>query len=664
MSQRAFVTDNGRSLVLPPGHAARIGAGGQGQVFRSQLGDQPVAIKLSRQLDEPRLIALQRLEACCGTIATLPRRQLYFCRDGQRGELAGYVMRYVEHKRSVSAARLFNFEEIAALQRFSWRDAVLAALRLAESVAQLHRHGVVIGDLNPENVLFEQQGDGGGPSTWRAVLLDSDSFQIAGEEGHFHCPVSRPPYTAAELIGADFATTWRQPSSDAFALAVIVYQLLLHDHPYDNALLPAEPELEVTARIRRGLYPHAAAANAGLLPGPYRPAPMQISAAIDAAFRRSFCSLPALRPTAAEWVLLLRQLHGQVVPCGRNSRHQHPQGQECLWCAVEQRIGQEICRFSPTTPKTPSQHDQAATGPAGETIQPNEIVELLREQLELARDLLERRAMVAEQLMQLQPILVEIQARCSSPGQLVDEQAVLQRLEGLRHRLSRWLGQHHKVSVREQHAELLLALAADTVDLTQQQAPPLEQQRQSLLERLASCGAAELADRLPLHDPQRSAELLWRQISERRQQRWLRQQLAQQPLRRWRIEGFGEGRMALLERHGLERGDQLLERIEQLTALPGIGRGLQQRLRQHLLAEIKRLQAQHDASALPEPGADAAAVVLGAATIARIQQHQQSLDQLQGEAAALAMAARELNQEIDRHLAQRDALLEAYQRLF
>lgn len=664
MSQRAFVTDDGRSLVLPPGNAARIGAGGQGQVFRSQLGDQPVAIKLSRQLDEPRLIALQRLETSCGTIATLPRHRLYHCRDGKRGALAGYAMRYVERKRSVSAARLFNFEEIGALQRFSWRDAVLAALRLAESVAQLHRHGVVIGDLNPENVLFEQQGDGRGPSTWRAVLLDSDSFQIAGQGGRFHCPVSRPPYTAAELIGAELATTWRQPSSDAFALAVIVYQLLLHDHPYDNAIVEAEPELEVTARIRRGLYPHAAAPAAGLRPGPYRPAPDQISAVIDAAFRRSFCGLPALRPTAAEWVLLLRQLHGQVVQCSRNPRHQHPQGQVCLWCALEQRIGQEICRYSPATPKSPSQPEQAATGPAGETIQPNEVVELLREQLELAHDLVERRAMLAEQLQQLQPVLAEIQARCSSPGQLVDEQAVLLRLQGLRHRLSRWLGHHHKVRDREQHAEQLLALAADTVALTQQQVPQLEQQRQSLLERLASCRAAELANQLPLHDPQRSAELLWRQSTERRQQRWLREQLAQQPLRSWRIEGFGEGRLALLERHGLERGDQLLERIEQLTALPGIGRGLQQRLRQHLQAEIKRLQGQSDGSSPPEPGADAAALVLGAATIASIQQHQQAIDQLQSEAATLAMAARQLNREIDRRLAKRDALLAAYQRLF
>ena len=310
MKARTFFTETGASVTVPSGTAARIGAGGQGQVFRSERHGEVLAIKLCRQLEEQRLIALQRLGSRCGPVATWPSQRLFHSLHGQRGDLAGYAMRCIESGRSVSAARLFNFEEIEALRRFTWRDAVLAGLRLAESVAQLHRHGVVIGDLNPENVLFEQQQVGPGEaSDWRAVLLDCDSFQIASEEGRFFCPVSRPPYTAPELIGTDFNRIWREPSSDAFALAVILYQLLLHDHPYDNALLAEEPELAVTARIRRGLYPHAALPAPGLQPGPYRPAPAQISAEIDAAFRRSFSSLPGLRPTAAEWALLLRTLH-------------------------------------------------------------------------------------------------------------------------------------------------------------------------------------------------------------------------------------------------------------------------------------------------------------------------------------------------------------------
>ncbi|WP_094560602.1 hypothetical protein [Synechococcus sp. 8F6] len=667
MSQRAFITSDGHSVVLPAGHTGRIGAGGQGQVYRTQLGGQPIAVKLCRQLEEARLIALQRLEPTCGTIATLPRQRLYHCRDGQRGALAGYAMRYVESKRSVSAARLFNFEEIAGLQRFTWKDAVLAALRLAESVAQLHRYGLVIGDLNPENVLFEQQGQAAGTSTWRAVILDSDSFQIASSAERFHCPVSRPPYTAPELIGADFATTWRDASSDAYALAVIVYLLLLHDHPYDNALLQAEPELEVTARIRRGLYPHAAMPAAGLRPGPYRPAPAAISEAMDAAFRRSFCCEPALRPTAAEWMLLLRDLHSQVVACSRNPRHQHVAGRDCLWCAVEQRIGTPISRYSPAptsakplaTQQTPEQSSQPAPAdPQGNGL------EALRDQLRLARDLVERRAVLVEQLLQLEPVLVEIAERCSSPEQLVDEQAVLERLSGLRNRISRWLGHRQKVEARQRLADQLLELATSSAASTLQQSRELEQQRHQLLSRLAGSCTAQLAARLPLQDPERTATALWRQAANHRQQRWLQQQLAQQPLRSWRMEGFGDGRMALLERHGLERGDQLLERIDQLTSLAGIGRGLQQRLRQQLENEIQTLQAHMPEHVASPQIASSLPDLLGPETLALIDTQQSLIDALQADAGALAIRCRDLNAQITSSYQQRDALQQSFNKLF
>ncbi|NDC14390.1 MAG: hypothetical protein EBZ76_04125, partial [Synechococcaceae bacterium WB9_2_170] len=460
MSSRRFLTEAGRSIVLPRGSSARIGAGGQGQVFRCQLGGDAVAIKLGRQLDEQRLIALQRLQGPCSEFATLPRHRIYDGSGGRRGALAGYAMRYVDQQSSVSAARLFNFQEIAALQDFSWCDAVLAALRLAEVVAQLHRHGVVVGDLNPENVLFERPGNGDAANTWRAVLLDSDSFQIESATGRYYCPVSRPHYTAPELIGCDFSATWREPSSDAFALAVIVYQLLLHDHPYDNAVLPKEPELAVTSRIRRGLYPHAAAPRPGLSPGPYRPAPAEVSPDIDAAFRRSFCCTPGLRPTPSEWVVLLSDLHSQVVPCGRNPRHQHTRHQPCLWCSLEQRIGQPICGYSPVAPRPPI---KATAVPKGERLQAG--ASQVEAHLIQARRLVVRRAALVEELLQLQPLLEGIRVPCGSPGQLVDEQAVRARLGGLRQRLSRWLGHHHKVAARQHHAEQLIALAASTVTL-------------------------------------------------------------------------------------------------------------------------------------------------------------------------------------------------------
>ena len=659
MSSRRFLTEAGRSILLPRGPSARIGAGGQGQVFRCQLGGDTVAIKLGRQLDEQRLIALQRLQGPCSELATLPRHRIYDGSGGQPGALAGYAMRYLDQQTSVSAARLFNFQEIAAIQSFSWRDAVLAALSLAEVVTQLHRHGVVVGDLNPENVLFERQGTGGTDNTWRAVLLDSDSFQIEAATRRFYCPVSRPPYTAPELIGCDFSATWREPSSDAFALAVIVYQLLLHDHPYDNAVLPKEPELAVTSRIRRGLYPHAAAPMQGLSPGPYRPAPAEVSPEIDAAFRRSFCCAPGLRPSPSEWVLLLSDLRSQVVPCGRNPRHHHTRHQPCLWCSLEQRIGQTICGYSPVSAQPPI---KAAATSNGERLEVG--ASQVEARLMQARTLVVRRAALIEELLQLQPLLEGIRGPCSSPGQLVDEQAVRARLGGLRQRLSRWLGHHHKVAARQQHAEQLIALAASTVALAGTQSQRFERERQGLLNRLSTPQIAELADQLPLSDPTHSAAVLWRQAAERRHVRWLRMQLAQQPLHNWRIDGFGQGRMALLERHGIACGDHLLDHIDQLTALPGIGRGLQARLRQHLQLEISRLNALAEGASSSDREADLLTLALNPQTVQRIHHHQAELDSLSESVASLKCRTTEMSEEIQHRLSRRDALLAAYQRLF
>ena len=70
------------------------------------------------------------------------------------------------------------------------------------------------------------------------------------------------------------------------------------------------------------------------------------------------------------------------------------------------------------------------------------------------------------------------------------------------------------------------------------------------------------------------------------------------------------------------------------------------------------------AAALTGQHDDALILALAGPMIERIQRHQQQIDDLQGEAAALAISARELNQEINRRLQQRDSWLTEFNRLF
>ena len=584
--EQPFITDRGERLNLRLQLHHRLGAGGQGQVFRATLAGGPVAVKLLRGLDPARLEALRQLSPVCAGHATLPLAMLHHWRSGARAEPAGYVMPCIEPETSLSAARLFNFDELQRLRRFTWRDAVLAALLLAKSVAALHAEGVVVGDLNPENVVFTPAA---GPARWRAVLLDSDSFQICAADGRrFHCDVARPLYTAPELVGCDLSQTWRQVSSDHFALAVLIYQLLLHDHPYDNAINSAEPELAISEKIRRGLYPHAAVVPAGLRASPARPAPQEVSAALAEGFQRSFGPQPQVRPGAAEWVLLLRELLQQVVPCRRTADHHHPIGQACPWCAVERRIGQPICRF-------PHGSTGSQPAPAVPTTQWATLEPALRDAFcchhERAKGLLARRNTIAQQLRESDRELQELLNGHGGSGHWVDQAHLQRRQTSLRSRITGWFADASISTTRREAAERLIQLGRSNSELVHERYRRLQRQRQDLQQQLSAMDASPLLQLTASKDPGTVAESRLREAAIQGRERWLREQLRRESLRSWQIEGFGAARLKLLESHGLCRGDQLHAHIDRLQALPGIGAALQQRLRSHLDQVIQRLEA-------------------------------------------------------------------------
>jgi DNA-binding helix-hairpin-helix protein with protein kinase domain len=381
---------------------------------------------------------------------------------------------------------------------------------------------------------------------------------------------------------------------------------------------------------------------------------------LDAAFRRSFCGPPGLRPSAAEWALLLRQLHRQLVPCNRSPRHHHPRGRACLWCAVEQQLGQPLCRFSP-----PTRQPRISESPAAPPLQPASAAALLREQLEDAQqqagDLLALRAGLAEQLLQLEPRLLALQQSNGSPAAWLDADALQRRLGSLRHRLSRWLGRHSRTAQREAAVAGLMELASAAAAAVRRTSRELEQQRLDLLQQLASADGSAVADGLLLQsEPAEAVAAALERATEQQRERWLLEQLAQHTIRSWRVEGFGEGRLALLERHGLVRADQLHQHIERITALPGIGKGLQNSLRQRLAAVVRQLQ-QHQppaAVALADLRQQIAAVPLPVMPL------QEGLERLLEQVQTLHGGADRLEQRLEHHRCQRDQQLQQLENLF
>ena len=585
--EQQYVTDSGERLKLRLKPHNRLGVGGQGQVFRATLAGVPVAVKLLNEVDLSRIEALRQLPVACASHSTLPQHQLYRWRRGSKAEPAGYVMPCIDPETSLSAARLFNFEELKLLKRFTWRDAVLAALLLAESVAALHKEGVVVGDLNPENVVFTPAATA--KARWRAVLLDSDSFQIQTSAcQHFYCGVARPLYTAPELVGCDLSQTWRQASSDHFALAVLVYQLLLHDHPYDNAINLQEPDLSISDKICRGLYPHAKVTPAGLQASPARPAPQEVSSALAEAFQRSFGPDIQFRPSPAEWVLLLRDLYQQVVPCSRTEYHHHPRDKPCPWCAVERRIGQTICRF-------PNQGVVPAVSTIGRAVHWEKLEPSLRDafQCHYARavSMLGRRSVISQQLLKSDNDLQGLLNSHGGSSHWLDQALLDRRTSSWSNQLRNWFGSEDNAKKRSEVVERLNKSAHSNSDLVRICCRNLQRQRQKLQRQLSALDTAPLLELTASDDPIAVAESRLALRVNTHYENWLNGQLSCESLRSWQIEGFGDARLRLLESHGLFNGHQLRSHINRLKDLPGIGTGLQQRLRSHLDYVVHQLEA-------------------------------------------------------------------------
>jgi DNA-binding helix-hairpin-helix protein with protein kinase domain len=223
--------------------------------------------------------------------------------DGPGGAFRGFLMPAFH-----GAVGLFELTNPAARRS---RGITLTASRrvrlaadLADLAAHLHAARLVLGDLlNPSNVLAAVAS--GRPTGVRAV--DADTVQVtardaAGRLTTFRCGVGLRNFLAPELVGRDLATLDRTPASDAYALAVLLWQLLKDGHPF-AATGAREP---VDRRMRAGLWPwdHTRVLPAGWAPVDDGLPFARLPAGVRELFARTFVAghaAPPRRPTPAEW---------------------------------------------------------------------------------------------------------------------------------------------------------------------------------------------------------------------------------------------------------------------------------------------------------------------------------------------------------------------------
>jgi DNA-binding helix-hairpin-helix protein with protein kinase domain len=134
-----------------------------------------------------------------------------------------------------------------------------------------------------------------------------------------------------------------QPAHDAFALAVLIFRLLMEGfHPFDGVYHGSGEPPEISVRIRQGYFPYARG-RTEIEPSPHAPPFEMLHPDLQALFVRCFEEghrNRGVRPRVEDWLEALEGAEDALQQCGQNEQHYywvHWSG--CPWCARQQALG-------------------------------------------------------------------------------------------------------------------------------------------------------------------------------------------------------------------------------------------------------------------------------------------------------------------------------------
>jgi DNA-binding helix-hairpin-helix protein with protein kinase domain len=203
------------SSVLPCRVEALLGAGGQGEVYRTDVGGAHVALKwyYEHTATKDQFSALETL-IDSGTpderflwpmeIVTAHSKQGF-----------GYLMPLREPR----------FKGISDLltRRISpsFRSLATAGIQLSDSFLQLHSKGLCYRDISHGNVFFD-------PDAGDVLICDNDNVGLEGVTGG---TLGTPRFMAPEVVRGESLPSTR---TDLFSLAVLLFLMLMNHHPLEG----------------------------------------------------------------------------------------------------------------------------------------------------------------------------------------------------------------------------------------------------------------------------------------------------------------------------------------------------------------------------------------------------------------------------------------------
>jgi serine/threonine protein kinase len=279
----------------------KLGEGGEGTVHTvAEDADLVAKIYHPRRRDTLRHTKLRRLldkgltrELALKTRIAFPLEILY----DERKRFVGYLMPRVAGipLKTAFFSRKRLGERFPDLRR---RDLAAYARHFVLQLDFLHRHGILVGDINPLNLLVDPD------APTRGWIIDADSFQV----DELPCPVGTEIFTPPSLQGCSFGERLRSPEDEHFSMAIMIFMILmLGKHPYSR-IGGESPAANI--RERAFPYPDLHGKMTDVPPGIWQ----FIWSHFDRGLKEGFHDVFArdLRYDTADWLQRLQKYHYNV----------------------------------------------------------------------------------------------------------------------------------------------------------------------------------------------------------------------------------------------------------------------------------------------------------------------------------------------------------------
>mgnify|MGYP000038447265 FL=1 len=279
--------DNGNKISI----LSEISAGGEGIIYSTNTEYVAKIYKKEHNTQHK----FQKLKLMLGTSfdcagVCYPTSLIY--NTNSKSEFVGYLMPKAsgeELQKSVFIKPLFE------RKYKSWNriDLVELLVNILHKIVYLHSKNIIIGDINPANILFV--------SPREIYFVDTDSYQV----GPFPCPVGTVNFTAPEIQGVHYGDFLRTMEHENFAVATLCFMIMMTGKtPYSH-----QGGSDPAHNIKKMLFPYRFEGNVtnevpdGMWKYIWSHLPYKVKEGFYNTFSRDgSCSRPDKRLSSSEWL--------------------------------------------------------------------------------------------------------------------------------------------------------------------------------------------------------------------------------------------------------------------------------------------------------------------------------------------------------------------------